>query len=92
VRSRPGAARTIHLFHIISARPLNRLVWWEVPLGYIALRSFLFLQEHHHHQQKKDVVRLWSSHAVYVDAVLAVPVGRCKFKSARMDAQPEKPW
>jgi hypothetical protein len=33
--------------------PLNRLVRWEVPLGYIALRSFLFLQEqikrHHHH-------------------------------------------
>jgi hypothetical protein len=31
--------------------PLNRLVWWEVPLGYIALRSFLFLQE-----QIKDII------------------------------------
>jgi hypothetical protein len=31
--------------------PLNRLVWWEVPLGYIALRSFLFLQE-----QLKDII------------------------------------
>jgi hypothetical protein len=31
--------------------PLNRLVWWEVPLGYKALRSFLFLQE-----QIKDTI------------------------------------
>jgi hypothetical protein len=31
--------------------PLNSLVWWEVPLGYIALRSFLFLQE-----QIKDII------------------------------------
>jgi hypothetical protein len=31
--------------------PLNRLVLWEVPLGYIALRSFLFLQE-----QIKDII------------------------------------
>jgi hypothetical protein len=31
--------------------PLNRLVWWEVPLRYIALRSFLFLQE-----QIKDII------------------------------------
>jgi hypothetical protein len=31
--------------------PLNRLVWWEVPLGYVALGSFLFLQE-----QIKDII------------------------------------
>jgi hypothetical protein len=31
--------------------PLNSLVWWEVPLGYIALGSFLFLQE-----QIKDII------------------------------------
>jgi hypothetical protein len=31
--------------------PLNWLVWWEVPLGYIALGSFLFLQE-----QVKDII------------------------------------
>jgi hypothetical protein len=31
--------------------PLNRLVWWEVPLGYIASASFLFLQE-----QIKDII------------------------------------
>jgi hypothetical protein len=31
--------------------PLNSLVWWEVRLGYIALRSFLFLQE-----QIKDII------------------------------------
>ncbi len=70
MRSGPGAARTILLSHIISARPskqplmvrtflkvymelgsyflflqeqikdiiiINSLVWWEVPLGYIAL-------------------------------------------------------
>jgi hypothetical protein len=40
VRSGPGAARTILLFHIISHQrlvPLNSLVWWEVPLGYLAL-------------------------------------------------------
>jgi hypothetical protein len=35
--------------------PLNRLVWWEVPLGYIALRSFLFLQE----QIKDIIIRAW---------------------------------
>jgi hypothetical protein len=31
--------------------PLDSLVWWEVPLGYIALGSFLFLQE-----QIKDII------------------------------------
>jgi hypothetical protein len=31
--------------------PLNRLVWWEVPLRYIASRSFVFLQE-----QIKDII------------------------------------
>ena len=31
--------------------PLNSLVWWEVPLGYIALGWFLFLQE-----QIKDII------------------------------------
>jgi hypothetical protein len=31
--------------------PLNSLVWCEVPLGYIALRSFLFLQK-----QTKDII------------------------------------
>jgi hypothetical protein len=41
VRSGPGAARTILLFHTITIPlvlgPLNSLIWWEVPLGYIAL-------------------------------------------------------
>jgi hypothetical protein len=52
VRSGTGAARTILLFHTISARPSKHvlflqeqikdiiiisLVWWEVPLGYIGL-------------------------------------------------------
>jgi hypothetical protein len=36
VRSGPGAARTILLFHIMSAVPRNSLLWWEVPLGCIA--------------------------------------------------------
>jgi len=31
--------------------PLNSLVWLEVPLGYIALGCFLFLQE-----QIKDII------------------------------------
>jgi hypothetical protein len=40
VRSGPGAARTILLFHTIQLAvlgPLNSLLWWEVPLGYITL-------------------------------------------------------
>ena len=37
VRSGPGAARTILLFISLVLVPLNSLVWWEVPLGYIAL-------------------------------------------------------
>jgi hypothetical protein len=35
-----------YFFTSLVLGPLNSLVWWEVPLGYIALRSFLFLQEH----------------------------------------------
>jgi hypothetical protein len=34
VRSGPGAAKTILLFHIISARPLNSLVWYVPSLRY----------------------------------------------------------
>jgi hypothetical protein len=34
-----------YFFISLVLGPLNSLVWWEVPLGYIALRSFLFLQE-----------------------------------------------
>ena len=47
MRCRSGASRTILLFHIISGSPqaLYSLVWWEVPLGCIALGGFLFLQE-----------------------------------------------
>ena len=34
--------------------PLNSLVWWEVPLGDIALGCFLFLQE-----QIKDIIIIY---------------------------------
>ncbi len=40
VRSGAGAARTIlasYFFIPLVLGPLNSLVWWEVPLGYIAL-------------------------------------------------------
>jgi hypothetical protein len=40
-----------YFFIPLVSGPLNSLVWWEVPLGYIALRSFLFLQE-----QIKDII------------------------------------
>jgi hypothetical protein len=40
-----------YFFISLVLGPLNRLVWWEVPLRYIALRSFSFLQE-----QIKDII------------------------------------
>jgi hypothetical protein len=40
-----------YFFIPLMLGPLNNLVWWEVSLGYIALRSFLFLQE-----QIKDII------------------------------------
>jgi hypothetical protein len=40
-----------YFFIPLGLGPLKSLVWWEVPLGYIALRSFLFLQE-----QIKDII------------------------------------
>jgi hypothetical protein len=42
-----------YVFISLVLGPLNRLVWWEVPLGYIVLRSFLFL-----HEQIKDFIIL----------------------------------
>jgi hypothetical protein len=41
----------LYFFIPLVLGPLNRLVWWEVPLRYIALGSFLFLQE-----QIKDII------------------------------------
>jgi hypothetical protein len=49
-----------YIFIPLVLGPLNRLVWWEVPLGYIALRSFLFLQE-----QIKDIIITVSVHVMW---------------------------
>ena len=53
MRSGPGAARTILLFHIISARPSKQPLMVRTFLkGYVELGSyFLFLQE-----QIKDII------------------------------------
>jgi hypothetical protein len=48
-----------YVFISLVLGALNRLVWWEVPLGYIALRSFLFLQE-----QIKDIIIIMGSDCV----------------------------
>jgi hypothetical protein len=55
VRSGPGAARTILLFHIISAIPLNSLLWWEFPLGCSVGLIFVSARtnkRHHHHRRQ----------------------------------------
>ena len=56
MRSRPGAARTILLFHIISARPSKQpLMVRTFPKVYMELGSyFLFLQE-----QIKDIITMF---------------------------------
>ena len=58
VRSGPGAARTILLFHIISARPSKQPLMVRTFLKvYVELGSyFLFLQEH-----IKDIIIITSS-------------------------------
>jgi hypothetical protein len=57
-----------YFFTSLVLGPLNSLVWWEVPLGYIALRSFLFLQK-----QIQDIIIIapaacWG-HRLFVHAV-----------------------
>jgi hypothetical protein len=58
--------------------PLKSLVRWEVPLGYIALRSFLFLQG-----QIKDIIiiipRLGSCALAVSTRALAVCCARASF-------------
>jgi hypothetical protein len=39
VRGEPGATRTILLFHIISARPSNSLLWYVPSLRYMEIGS-----------------------------------------------------
>jgi hypothetical protein len=45
VRSRPGAARTILLFHVMSARPSKQPRMVESTLGVYIFGLILFLQE-----------------------------------------------
>ena len=62
MRSGPGAARTILLFHIISARPSKQPLMVRTFLKvYMELGSyFLFLQE-----QIKDNIIIWSSAPIF---------------------------
>jgi hypothetical protein len=55
VRSGPGAARTILLFHTISARPSKQARMVESTLGVYSFALILFLQE-----QIKDIIIIHS--------------------------------
>ena len=49
--------RPSYFFISLVLSPLNSLVWWEVPSGYVALGWFLFLQE-----QIKDIIIITACH------------------------------
>jgi hypothetical protein len=97
VRSRPGAARTILLFHIISARPSKQARMVGSTLGVYSF-GLIFVsartnKRHHHHpsQRQSRIPPVASPHRCPCTCTLVCPQRRCRLPPSCMSADASCP-